>query len=411
VRGLEPRFRDVAVRVAEVLASGGHRGWIVGGAVRDLALERPVSDVDMTSAAHPDEVERLFEHTVPVGREFGTVVVLVDGAEVQHTTFRGESDYADARRPDRVEFGRTLEEDAHRRDFTCNALFLDPLADEVADPTGGLADLEAGVLRCVGEARERFAEDGLRLLRLARFAGALDLEVEEGTLAGARAAAGALGGVSPERIRQEFASITKRPGAHRAVSLLAEIGLLAPALTPGDDGWCVPEAERLARLARLDEPVGLERGLALLLQPAGDEQAERGAKALEDLRLSRAEQTAVRALWSGLGALRALDAGRRAPRVRLARRDDWAALRSLALTVPGCEAAAGEVEALRRAATKEELNPAPLLSSDDLAASALPRGPEWGRALADAEELQLEGELADREAALAWLKDRAPDAR
>src|SRR5262249_31126723 len=148
--------------------------------------------------------ERLFATTHAVGRAFGTVVVRSGELDLQVTTFRSETGYDDARRPSEVRFGTSLEEDAARRDFTCNALYLDPLTDELRDPTGGLADLAAGRLRCVGEPAARFAEDGLRLLRLARFAAQLGLTVEVGTAAGAAASLEALRGVSPERELNEL---------------------------------------------------------------------------------------------------------------------------------------------------------------------------------------------------------------
>jgi tRNA nucleotidyltransferase/poly(A) polymerase len=197
--------------VAERLAGAGHRVWLVGGAVRDLALGRQPKDLDLASAAVPEEVERLFDRTVSVGREFGTVLVLAGGRELQHTTFRSESGYADRRHPDRVAYGSSLEGDARRRDFTCNALYLDPLADEFRDPEGGLEDLRAGRLCAVGDAAERFREDGLRLIRMARFAARLDLEPAPELVAAARAEAGALEGVSPERTLGELERIFSGP--------------------------------------------------------------------------------------------------------------------------------------------------------------------------------------------------------
>ena len=145
---------------AETLTAAGQRAWIVGGAVRDLALGRTPKDVDLATAAVPEELERLFPRSHAVGRAFGTVVVHTVGEiDVEITTFRREADYADGRRPNTVSFGTSLEEDAQRRDFTCNALYLCALDGEFRDPTGGLDDLRAGVLRCVGDPARRFAED------------------------------------------------------------------------------------------------------------------------------------------------------------------------------------------------------------------------------------------------------------
>src|SRR5262245_13356451 len=167
VAHLPGELARAARAIAVVLARAGRRGWLVGGAVRGLALGVEPRDADLATAATPDEIERLFPRTYAVGKAFGTVVVHSGAADVQVTTFRTESAYKDARRPDEVRFGTSLEEDAARRDFTCNALYLDPLSDEFRDPTGGLDDLELRRLRCVGDPARRFAEDGLRLLRLA----------------------------------------------------------------------------------------------------------------------------------------------------------------------------------------------------------------------------------------------------
>jgi tRNA nucleotidyltransferase/poly(A) polymerase len=142
MQDLSGALAEASREIAGVLGRAGKRGWIVGGAPRDLALGLSPADVDMASAATPAEVEALFSGTIPVGRAFGTVVVRAGSLDVQHTTFRADGAYGDGRRPDSVEFGASVEEDSSRRDFTCNALYLDPLNGEFADPQGGLADLE-----------------------------------------------------------------------------------------------------------------------------------------------------------------------------------------------------------------------------------------------------------------------------
>src|SRR6185503_10579164 len=132
---LPAELAHAARTVAGVLRAAGHRAWLVGGAVRDLALEVTPQDVDLASAARPEEIEALFPSTVSVGRAFGTVVVRSGALSLQVTTFRAEAGYDDARRPSHVHFATSLTEDAARRDFTCNALYLDPLSDEFVDPT------------------------------------------------------------------------------------------------------------------------------------------------------------------------------------------------------------------------------------------------------------------------------------
>jgi len=378
------------------LREAGRRAWIVGGAPRDLCLGRSPGEIDVASAARPDEVEALFERTVDVGRPFGTVLVPVGGLHVQHTTFRSESGYSDARRPDLVRFGETVEGDSGRRDFTCNALYLDPLTDELLDPQGGLEDLRAQRLRCVGEAEERFREDGLRLLRLARFAASLGLEPEAATLAAAQRCADALRGVSMERVLEELRRILSTPRSARAVGLLAECGLLTRAI-PG------ARAGAPALLRALPDPPGLGLGLAALLEGAPE--------GLAALRASRAERRAVEEIWRRAAEIEALPgaAGPRSRRVRILRASG--AAEALALLRAGGRAR-GCLEALAR--EREELGPSglwpePLLQADDLDRAGIVKGPRWGEILEQAEALQLDGALAGREQALRWLGARAQE--
>jgi tRNA nucleotidyltransferase/poly(A) polymerase len=397
---------DPARRVAERLSGAGHGAWLVGGSVRDLALGGAPHDADLATAAEPDEIERLFARTVPVGKAFGTVLVLEGAAEVQVTTFRSETGYSDARRPDAVVWGSSIEEDAARRDFTCNAMFLDPVTDEFADPEGGLADLEAGRLRCVGEASERFAEDGLRLLRLARFAAAHDLAIEPTTLAAARANAERLQGVSAERVHDELARMSGGPAPARALGILAEIHVLERIL-PGVE-------VDLGALERLGPQPGLVLVLTALLadRAAADPAAARAL--LESLRPSRATLERCAALWRLEAPLReVLDAAReraRAARLRLLRDPAWDDLVALqgALYPDRC-AGVAELQRLREELGPEGLAPAPLLAAQDLSAAGVPRGPLWGELLREAETRQLEGELATPEEARAWLARRAQE--
>ncbi|MFT7541348.1 MAG: tRNA nucleotidyltransferase/poly(A) polymerase, partial [Gammaproteobacteria bacterium] len=207
IQQLSPHDREAAQFAARTLQEHGFRAWIVGGGVRDLALGITPKDIDLATDALPGQVEEIFDRTIPVGKAFGTIVALIEvgGAEpvtmqLEVTTLRRDGDYSDGRRPDVVLYGTSMDEDAQRRDFTCNALYLDPLTDEISDVVGGLGDLENGVLRTVGDPVGRFREDGLRLLRMARFAAAYGLEIEGDTWAGARDSLDALVGISRERV-------------------------------------------------------------------------------------------------------------------------------------------------------------------------------------------------------------------
>lgn len=414
---------EAARGVAGGLARHGFRGWIVGGAVRDLARGAAPADVDMVSDAHPDAVERAFERTIAVGKAFGTIVVPWGDREVQLTTFRSESGYADARRPDEVTYGTSVEEDATRRDFTCNALYLDPLTDELRDPVGGLADLSAGRLRTVGEALERFREDGLRLLRMARFEAGLRLEPAPGLHEAARSAADALRGVSVERVLEELGRLFRGPRAAHGVGVLEACGLLERALpdwrrvAAGAHPWPEVAARRLDALGHLPDPPGVPLGLALLLEVeplggGGTQALADGRELARGLRASRALVAQIEELWRGRRevAAAARPGAPRSERLRTARGEAFAS--SLALA-DAWAAAAGDGEGRARLAelarwvgerTRAELWPPALLVPADLERVGVPRGPAWGRLLHAAETAQLDGEIVDRAAALRWLE-------
>ena len=212
------------------LGSQGHHAWVVGGCLRDLLLGRPVNDWDLATSALPGEVQQAFGHVIPTGIAHGTVTVITDGDQYEVTTLRGEGAYTDGRRPDDVFFVRDIHEDLARRDFTVNAIAYDPLTDELEDPFDGLGDLDRGVLRAVGDPHERFGEDGLRVLRAARFVATLELELDPET---ERAIPGALGPyrkVSHERVRDEWLKAMKARAPSRAFEVMRRTGILEATL-------------------------------------------------------------------------------------------------------------------------------------------------------------------------------------
>jgi tRNA nucleotidyltransferase (CCA-adding enzyme) len=234
---------EEVVEIARTLERAGHEAWCVGGALRDTLLGDPHSDFDLATSARPQEVQRLFKRTAPVGVEHGTVGV-IDRARVMHevTTFR-----RDVRTDGRhavVEYGASLEEDLARRDFTINAIAYHPLRSEWRDPHGGERDLEARVVRAVGEPAARFREDYLRVLRAIRFAARFDFAIEPATWAAAREAAGGLGRLSAERVRDEwFKGVRTAKDLRTLVRLWHASGAAAvwlPGLAP-EDGTPSPE--------------------------------------------------------------------------------------------------------------------------------------------------------------------------
>ncbi len=204
----------------------GKRAWIVGGCVRDLLRGVGVADYDICTDARPEETMRAFPKVVPTGIEHGTVSVLWRGVAYEVTTLRGEATYSDGRRPDAVVFHDDITADLARRDFTVNAIAVDPLDGAVIDPFGGRGDLAAGVLRAVGDPRARFGEDGLRVLRAARFVATLGAELDAATEAAIEPSLDTYRKVSPERVRDEWLKTMKARAPSRAFEVMRRTGVL-----------------------------------------------------------------------------------------------------------------------------------------------------------------------------------------
>ena len=207
-----------ALPVLQTLKEAGHEAVFVGGSVRDLVLGKEISDVDIATSATPEEVKSLFSHTVDVGIEHGTVLVLHHYDSYEVTTFRTEGTYQDFRHPDSVTFVRSLEEDLMRRDFTINALAVND-KEEIVDYFGGIEDLEREIIRCVGNPMERFNEDALRMMRAVRFAGQLGFSIESDTFNAIRTLKANLERVAVERMKVEFEKMILSP--HRDLAFKA----------------------------------------------------------------------------------------------------------------------------------------------------------------------------------------------
>jgi tRNA nucleotidyltransferase (CCA-adding enzyme) len=212
--------------VTDKLRAHAKRGWLVGGCVRDLLMGRPHTDWDLATNALPEEVMKIFPRTIPTGIDHGTVTVMVGKEPIEVTTLRGEGAYSDGRRPDSVEFVDDLEQDLARRDFTVNAIAVDPLDLSVIDPFGGQRDIEAKRLRAVGDARARFSEDGLRVLRAARFAATLEFEIDAETFDAISPTLDTFRKVSPERVRDEWVKTMKARRPSRAFDVMRRGGIL-----------------------------------------------------------------------------------------------------------------------------------------------------------------------------------------
>ncbi len=208
-----------ALPILTKIKEAGYEAYFVGGSVRDVLLERPIHDVDIATSSYPEETKAIFNRTVDVGIEHGTVLVLENGGEYEITTFRTEDVYVDYRRPSQVSFVRSLEEDLKRRDFTVNALALDENG-QVIDKFRGLIDLKQKRLRAVGKAEERFEEDALRIMRGFRFAASLDFDIEAATFEAMRSHSPLLEKISVERSFTEFDKLLTAPHWRKGISAM-----------------------------------------------------------------------------------------------------------------------------------------------------------------------------------------------
>jgi tRNA nucleotidyltransferase/poly(A) polymerase len=415
--------RRFAVTVVEGLRQAGYETYWAGGCVRDDLLGRIPADYDVATAARPDAVRQVFGHrrTLAVGAAFGVITVLgpKGAGQVEVATFRADAPYTDGRHPAGVTFC-SAREDAQRRDFTINGLFLDPLTGEVHDFVGGRADLEAGVVRAIGVPAMRFGEDHLRMLRAVRFAAFFDFALDGETRAAVERMAHLVAGVSPERIAAELRAMVSRPGRRRALELLDETGLareVLPELAPGPgadpagrDRW----QAAAATVGALDEP-DLPRALAIL---AADRDGEVLPHVARRLRLSNHEAKAAAWIHAGATALgRESAAALRAEKWSVLQpwlADERAgALVDVLRARAGCGAGDPQAAAwltAQAARPRAELDPPPLITGDELLAAGVPPGRAVGAALARIRGLQLDGAIATKVEALAAVSPAAPSA-
>ena len=222
---MNPSPRETAHEIVATLQQAGFAAFWVGGCVRDFLLGREPQDFDIATDAKPEQVEKLFHKTIPVGKKFGVIIVVENEIQFQVATFRAEADYQDGRRPEKIEFANA-EADASRRDFTVNGLFYDPLTQKIHDWVGGEKDLRSKIIRTIGKPEERFGEDHLRMLRAVRFAAQLDFEIEPQTFSAIQTLAPKIQIISAERIRDELLKLFCPPHAARGLVLLRDSGLL-----------------------------------------------------------------------------------------------------------------------------------------------------------------------------------------
>ena len=220
----------MANSICDTLRGNGNEALLVGGCVRDLLLGLEPADYDVTTNATPEQVVKLFPESIAVGAQFGVILIPRDGLKVEVATFRSDVGYSDGRHPDRVVYSKTPQEDVQRRDFTINGLLMRHDTGEVLDFVDGQADLEAKIIRAIGEPDRRFAEDKLRMMRAVRFAARFGFEIEAATFRAIRGHVGEIHQVSPERLREELTKLLTEGAARRAFELLDETWLLQQVL-------------------------------------------------------------------------------------------------------------------------------------------------------------------------------------
>ena len=383
-------LEDFARSVTHCLRGSGYQAFFVGGCVRDLLLGRRAKDFDVATDARPDAILQLFPDAGLVGAHFGVVLVREGRWQVEVATFRSDGAYSDGRRPDQVRFVLDPKIDAARRDFTINALFLDPETNHVLDFVGGREDLAKGLIRAIGRPHDRFEEDHLRLLRAVRFAARLGFTIEPATLAAIVEQKQLISLVAVERVREELNRIlTEGTGG---VSLLQATGML---------GQILPEVEATpAMLARFEhaQPGELSSSLAwaaLLLDTPQRSVAAITAR----LRFSQDDSDVVRDLIGNCDVLNHIGIANRAALKRFMRDprfEDHLTLFRL------CGHHAPQLPHFRDA----ELHPKALLTGLDLIDLGYPQGPLYSHILSALEDAQLADELTSREEAIRWLKAR-----
>jgi len=430
-----PDAATAARRVVDRLRGAGHTALFAGGCVRDRLLGHEPSDYDVATDADPEQVQKLFRRTAPVGASFGVVLVVIDGRPVEVARFRTDAEYLDGRHPVAVR-PATPAEDAQRRDFTINGMFLDPTTGEVIDYVGGRADLAAGVVRAIGDPVARFREDHLRMLRAVRIAARLGFEIDAATMRAIADNAAALDAIALERVGEEIVRILVEGSARRGFELLDRSGLLSvvlPEVSAMKDVEQSPDyhpegdvfEHTLRLLERLERPTETLALGALLHDVSKGECAGRNGDRITfyghtEVGEKRAIEICQRLrrsrfVWERVGYLvrnhlRHVSAPemRRSTLRRFLSEDGIEELLELARL--DALASNGDLTSYefcvrqRAAIGVEQLRPPPLLRGQDLLDLGWRPGPRVGAILAAVEERQLEGELTSREDAAAWVE-------
>jgi len=455
-------LKDHAISIVRTLRERGHQAYLVGGCVRDMVLGHEPADYDVTTDATPDQVMRIFPETYAVGAQFGVVLVppgSPDARElrpaveatsvptdhskadvVEVATFRSDIGYSDGRHPDRVQFSTDPREDVERRDFTINGLLLDPIKGEILDFVGGQQDLKAGIIRTIGSPEQRFEEDKLRMLRAVRFAARFEYTIDPATFAAMQKLAGNIHQVSRERVRDELSKMLIEGHARRAFLLLDESGLLQQVLPEisamkgvAQPPQFHPEGDvfvhTLLLLEKLPRPSPMTLAWGALLHDVGkpatfrvadrirfDGHVEVGVKMAEQIcrrfRFSNHDTEQILALVKNhmrFGDVQRMKESTLKKFMRLPQFEEHLELHRL-----DCQSSHGDLTSYEF--TREKLvstpeasmRPAPLVTGNDLINAGYVPGPRFKEILAAVEDSQLEGQLQNKEQALAFVRQSFP---
>jgi poly(A) polymerase len=447
--------QQFAVSVIRTLRDRGHQAYLCGGCVRDLLLHRQPADYDVTTDATPDQVMRIFPETYAVGAQFGVVLVPLPKTDepapdapassksnaIEVATFRSDVSYSDGRHPDAVRFSRDPREDVERRDFTINGLLMDPISGEVLDFVGGRADLDARLIRTIGEPRQRFTEDKLRMLRAVRFAARFDYQIDPATFTAIQHMARLIHQVSCERVRDELTKMLTEGHARRAFLLLDASNLLhevlpeisamkgveqPPQFHPEGDVF----VHTLLLLQNLPHPCPATLAWGALLHDVGkpptfrvapdrirfDGHVEVGMKMAEEicrrLRFSNDDTEQILALVQHhmrFGQITLMKESTLKKFLRMPKFEEHLDLHRM-----DCQSSHGDLSSYRFAQEKlaaippENMRPAPLVTGDDLIAAGYTPGPRFKEILSAVEDAQLEGRLQSTHDALEWIAHEFP---
>lgn len=436
--------RELADSICDALQHNGHQAFLVGGCVRDLLLGRDPADYDVATNATPHQVMQLFPGSLSVGAKFGVVLVSMNGNQVEVATFRRDMSYSDGRHPDGVIFTATAEDDVSRRDFTINGLLMRHNTNEVLDFVQGRADLNAGIIRAIGDPVRRFSEDKLRMLRAVRFAARFGYTIEPNTFAAIRLHAPEIHSVSAERIHEEISKLLTEGAARRGFELLDSSGLLQqvlheisamkgvqqpPEFHPEGDVWIhtllmleglAPGASRTLAWGVLLHDVGKPptfrpaslTGDRIRFDGHVDVGVRLAAEISKRLKFSNDDATQIQALVANHMKFKDVSQMRTSTLkrfIRLPQFDEHLELHRL-----DCLASHANLEAydtvrrFRDETPPEQVKPTRLLTGDDLNEMGYVPGPEFQVILRALEDAQLEGALTTKDGATAFVQANYP---